>query len=117
MEKKDSILKNIIWFFVSLCPIFTWFILIFILKLYLRLNGIYLTGDNEIFILLIIAPATLFISIAMIPIAIIGLGFTVKSMIDMIKNKKMILIPIIEITIYILILVYFVLICTGFINN
>ena len=103
-EEKILILKNIISFIISLCPIYNFIIFI----VYLRINGLYLESDLADYL---VALHFIYLILLMsVLIAIPAFCFNIKYIIDMIKKKKKIFIAIIEIIIYILIIIFLVII-------
>lgn len=109
-EEKNLIIKNIISFIISLCPIYSFIIFIVLL----RINGIYFNGDKgDVFGLITIIPFVYIILLLSGSIAIPAFCFTIKYIIDMVKNKNKICIAIIEIIIYILIVLFLIIIILG----
>ncbi len=106
-EEKSIIIKNIISFIVSLCPIYSFIIFI----VYLRINGLYLKGGiGDFFGLITILPFLYLILLMSIVISIPALCFTIKYIIDIIKKKNKIYIATIEIISYILIIIFLIII-------
>ncbi len=102
-EGKNLIIKNIISFIISLCPIYSFIIF----RIFLKSNGIYLKGGKgDYFGIIAILPFAYVILLLSGSIAIPALCFTIKYIIDMIKSKNKIFIPIIEIIIYTLIIFF-----------
>ena len=105
-EEKSIIIKNIISFIISLCPIYSFIIFI----VFLKFNGLYLKGGiGDYFGLIVALPFICLILFMSGVIAIPALCFTIKYIIDMLKNKKRV-IAIIEIIIYILIIIFLLIV-------